>query len=145
MRTVNTMREQIEQSMWQRRAAGTVLSFFGALALGLACTGIYGVVAYLAAQRTREMGIRMALGAARLNILRDITGQAVRMTVAGLVIAVPLAMWARPMLAGFLYGEGAAFTFAGVAVLFLVVGLVAGIGPAQRAARVDPAITLRAE
>ena len=144
---VNTMREQIEQSLWQRRAAATVLSFFGPLALGLACTGIYGVVSYLAAQRTREMGIRMALGAGRATVLRDVIAQAARLTAGGLACAVPLAFWTRPLLARFLYPGAAAdtFAFAQVAFLFAAVGLIASLGPAYRAASVDPAITLRGE
>jgi len=147
VRTVNTMEEQIAQSLWQRRAASSVLTFFGVLALALACAGIYGLVAHTAAQRTREIGIRMALGAARADVLRQVAGQAVRLTVGGIAAGVPAAMWARPAIAGFLYrAEGVSvLTFSGVAVLFVAVALIASAVPARRAASIDPATALRHE
>jgi putative ABC transport system permease protein len=145
VRTVNTMQEQIEQSLWQRRAAAAVLSFFGALALVLACTGIHGVVAYTVAQRTREIGIRMALGALRGDVLRHVAAHAVRLALMGIALGVPLAMWSRPAVAAFLYrAEGASvLTFIGVAVLFFLVAVAASAVPARRAASIDPAIALR--
>src|SRR5207249_2274263 len=103
LRTVNTIEEQLEQSLWQRRAAASVLSFFGVLALALACTGVHGVVAYTAAQRTREIGIRMALGAVRADVVRQIAGHAMRMTAVGIAIGLGLSAWAKPAVAGFLY------------------------------------------
>jgi ABC-type antimicrobial peptide transport system permease subunit len=147
VRVVNTLQEQIEQSLWQRRAAAAVLTLFGALALGLACTGIHGVVAYATAQRAREIGIRMALGAGRDEVLRQIAGHALRMALAGIAVGIPLAVWAKPAVAGFLYRTDgvSAITFGGVALLFLLVALLASALPARRAASIDPATALRQE
>jgi predicted permease len=145
VRTVDTMEEQIAQGLWQRRAASSVLGFFGVLALVLACTGIHGVLAYAAAQRTREIGIRMALGAVRGDVLRQVTGHAMRLVLIGIGVGVPLAAWAKPAVAGFLYrADGVnVLTFAGVAALFVAVALVASAVPARRAASIDPVTALR--
>jgi predicted permease len=145
VRTVNTMEEQIAQSLWERRAASTVLTFFGVLALALACAGIHGLVAHGAAQRTREIGIRMALGAARADVLRQVAGEAVWWTAAGIALGIPAAILARPAIAQFLYGaEGVSvLTFGGVAVLFVALALIATAAPARKAASIDPAMALR--
>jgi predicted permease len=147
LRAVSTMEEQVEQSLWQRRAAASVLSLFGALALGLACTGIHGVVAYATARKTREIGIRMALGAGRATVLRQIAKDALRLALMGTAIGIPLAVWAKPAIAGFLYrAEGmTGITFGAVALLFAGVALMASALPARRAASIDPASVLRQE
>jgi ABC-type antimicrobial peptide transport system permease subunit len=147
LRAVSTMEEQIEQSLWQRHAAASVLSLFGALALGLACTGIHGVVAYATARKTREIGIRMALGAGRAKVLRQVGEDAIRLALMGIAIGIPLAAWAKPAIAGLLYrAEGmTATTFSAVALLFVGVALMASALPARRAASIDPASVLRQE
>jgi predicted permease len=147
VRGISTLQEQIEQSLWDRRAAASLLTLFSALALGLACTGVYGVVAYATAQRAREIGIRMALGAGRGDVGRQVAGHALRMAAAGIAAGIPLALWAKPAAAAFLYrADGvSAGTFAAVAGLFAGIALVASAIPARRAASVDPATVLRSD
>ncbi len=147
LRAVSTMEEQIEQSLWQRRAAASVLSLFGALALGLACTGIHGVVAYTTARKTREIAIRMALGSGRAKILRQTAGDAARLALIGIAIGIPLAAWAKPAVADLLYrAEGMTATaFILVTLLFVGIALLASALPARRAASIDPGSVLRHE
>jgi predicted permease len=147
VRAVSTIQEQIDQSLWERRAAASVLALFGLLALALACAGVHAVVACATAQRSREIGIRMALGAGRGEVQRQVAGSAVRLALAGITIGVPIAVWARQAVAAFLYrADGlSGVTFGGVAVLFVVVALAASAMPARRAASTDPAIVLRSE
>jgi predicted permease len=144
---ISTMRDQLDLSVWRQRAATSLLSFFGLLALALACAGINGVVAYGAAQRTREIGIRMALGAGRAHVLREVVGQAVRLTAAGIALGLPLALWAQPALASFLYGASSLepLAVAGVPLLFVAVAVGASFRPARRAAATDPVMALRQE
>jgi predicted permease len=147
VRPTSTVQEQIDQSLWQRRAAADVLALFGLLALVLTCTGIHGVVAHSTARRAREIGIRMALGAKRGDVLREIAGRAVRMALAGIAIGIGLAAWAKPAVANYLYGaeDVNAITFGAVAVLFVAIALLAAALPARRAASIDPALALRME
>jgi ABC-type antimicrobial peptide transport system permease subunit len=113
----------------------------------LSSLGIYGVIAYTVTQRSREMGIRMALGAKQKDILSLMVGQGLRMTLVGVGIGLALALVLGQLLSTLLYGIKAhdPLTFVGVAALLVTVALVATWLPARRAARVDPAITLRAE
>ncbi|MBI3695869.1 MAG: ABC transporter permease, partial [Acidobacteria bacterium] len=145
--TVNTMEEQMERSLWRERAVASLLSFFGVLAIALACAGIHGVLAHAVARETRSIGIRMALGADRGHVLRRVVGQALALTAAGIAAGLPLALWAKPLLAAFLYGIGAVepVVVAGVPLLFLLVAIAASLLPAWRAARIDPAVALREE
>jgi predicted permease len=147
VRAPTTLQEQIDQSLWDRRAAASLLTLFSALALGLACTGVYGVVAYATAQRSREIRIRMALGAARADVRRQVAAHALRLALAGIVAGIPLAIWAKPAAAAFLYrADGAgALTFTVVAALFAAIALIASAMPAHRAASTDPAAVLRME
>ena len=147
LRSVSTMQEQIDQSLWERRAAASVLTMFGLLALGLASTGVHAVVAYATAQRSREIGIRMALGAGRGVVQRQVAGQSVRLALVGIAAGIPIAIWAKTVAAAFLYqadGVGAA-TLGGVAALFVAIALAASAMPARRAASTDPAMVLRHE
>jgi putative ABC transport system permease protein len=147
LRAVSTMEEQIEQSVWERRAAASVLSLFGALALGLAWTGIHGLVAYATAQKTREIAIRMALGSGRTKVLGQIARNAIRLALTGIAIGIPLAAWVKPAIASFLYrAEGMTATaFSAVALLFVGVALLSSALPARRAASIDPVSVLRQE
>jgi ABC-type antimicrobial peptide transport system permease subunit len=147
VRAMSTIQEQIEQSLWDRRAAASVLTLFGILALALACTGVHAVVAYATSQRSREIGIRMALGAARGEVQRQVAAQALRLALAGIVLGIPLATFAKPAVAAFLYGADDlnAGAFGAVALLFVAVALAAAALPARRAASIDPAVVLRAD
>ncbi len=144
---VETFDQIVADSFGQPRFRATLLGGFGLLALALAAIGIYGVMAYSVAQRTREIGIRMALGAAAADVLRLVLRQALRLSfvavAAGLAASVVLARG----LASLLYGVRPIdpVTFAGVALLLLAVAAVAAWVPARRAARVDPIAALRNE
>jgi predicted permease len=147
LRSVSTMQEQIDQSLWERRAAASVLTMFGLLALGLASTGVHAVVAYATAQRSREIGIRMALGAGRGVVQRQVAGQSLRLALVGIAAGIPIALWAKTVASAFLYqtdGVGAA-TLGGVAALFAAIALAASAMPARKAASTDPATVLRHE
>ncbi len=129
------------------RVAATFAGSFGLLAMLLAAVGIYGVVAYSTRQRTREIGIRMALGAERGGIYRLVLEQGLRLTLAGLVVGTALAVAFTRLLKAQLFGvsETDAITFASVGLLLAVVALLACHIPARRATRVDPMVALRYE
>jgi len=155
---VKTQIEQADQSLAQERFFPKLTGFFGLLALLLASIGLYGVMAYSVAQRTQETGIRMALGATRLNILKRTIGQGMLLAVIGIAIGTGLAFaLARSIsganfelarfLSGFLFGVNATdwMTFAAVPLLLTIVVLAACWIPARRATKVDPMVALRCE
>src|SRR5438105_3721337 len=129
------------------RVAATFAASFGFLAMVLAAVGVYGVVAYSTRQRTREIGIRMALGAEKGGIYRLVLGQGFRLTLAGLVVGTALAVAFTRLLKAQLFGisETDAITFASVGLLLAIVALLACHIPARRATRVDPMVALRYE
>ena len=117
------------------------------LTLALAAIGIYGVVSFWVNQRTREIGIRMALGADQQNILSVVLREGITLTVIGLIIGLPLAFGLTNLLPNFLYGVGQhdPVTFIAIAVLLGAVAVLACFVPARRAAKVDPMVALRHE
>jgi ABC-type antimicrobial peptide transport system permease subunit len=117
------------------------------LALILAAVGIYGVVAYSTRQRTHEIGIRMALGAAQGDVFRSVLGQGIRLALAGLVVGLIVSLAFTRFLRGMLFGVGAVdwITFALVPVLLLIVAIAACFIPARRAASIEPMQALRTE
>jgi len=127
--------------------AATFAGSFGLLAMLLAAVGIYGVVAYATRQRTREIGIRMALGAEKVQIYRLVLGQGLRLMLAGLVVGMALSLAVTRLLKSKLYAVGStdALTFASVAVLLSVVTLIACHIPARRATSIEPTVALRCE
>jgi predicted permease len=129
------------------RFLSVLLTLFGALALTLAAIGLYGVVAYGVGQRTHEIGIRMALGAGRARVLRNVVGQGMRWTLLGLALGLAGAFAATRLLAGLLFGVAPtdAVTFAGVALLLAAAAALASWVPARRAAATDPLTALRSE
>jgi predicted permease len=129
------------------RVAATFAGSFGFLAMLLAAVGIYGIVAYTTRQCTREIGIRVALGAERRGIYRLVLGQGFRLTLGGLVVGTPLAVAVTRLLKAQLFGisETDALTFASVGLLLAVVALLACHIPARRATRIDPMVALRHE
>ncbi len=145
--SVSTVREQLDDSLAQRRFLMTLLTIFSGLALLLALVGVYGVVSYSASQRTREMGVRLALGAKRGQVLRLVLGEGFRLAALGAVLGLAGAFAVTRFMESLLFGVGAADPVSLLAVGLLVVGtsIAACCFPALRAARVDPASALRYE
>ncbi|MBZ5565332.1 MAG: FtsX-like permease family protein, partial [Acidobacteriia bacterium] len=129
------------------RVAATFVGSFGLLALALAAVGIYGVVAYATRQRTHEIGIRMAMGAQRADVLRLVLGQGVRLTLTGVGIGLGVSLAVTRFLRSLLFGVAPTdlVTYVAVALLLCLVALVACYIPARRATRVDPMVALRCE
>jgi putative ABC transport system permease protein len=129
------------------RLRATLLGLFAGLALALAVVGVYGVVAYLVGQRIREIGVRLALGAGRADILRLLVLQGVRPVVAGLVLGLVASFGASRLLQAMLFGVTSSdiLTYVAAAGALLAASVAAIVIPARRALRVDPAITLRSE
>jgi ABC-type antimicrobial peptide transport system permease subunit len=144
---IRTMNEIIGQSISERRFALMLIAGFAGLSLFLAAFGIYSVMSYTVAQRTPEIGIRMALGAKVYQILWMIERQALALTIIGLTIGLLAASVLTRFLKTMLFGIGPAdpVTFLGVAGALLFVGMLACCSPAWRASRVDPLDTLRQE
>ncbi|HEX6773302.1 MAG TPA: ABC transporter permease, partial [Acidobacteriaceae bacterium] len=142
-----TMESVVADSMASRRFAMTILGAFAALALLLAGVGIYGVIAYVVGQRTHEIGIRMALGAQRRNVLGLVLWQGARLALIGVAIGIAGAAALTRLMSGLLYGVSATdpITFAAVALVLIIVALAACYFPARRATRVDPVSALRYE
>jgi predicted permease len=144
---IQTMDQILSQSLARRRLYVVLLGVFASVALVLAAAGIYGVVSYSVTQRTREMGIRVALGAERLDVLRLIILQAAKLALAGELLGILVALAVTHLMASLLFGVSAVdpITFAGVVLLLTAVAFVACYIPARRAMRVDPIVTLRYE
>ena len=144
---LSTQTESIERLLTQERVIARLASFFGVLALLLACVGLYGLLSYEVARRTREIGIRMSLGAERRDVTRLIIARGIRLTVLGLALGAAIGLGLTRVLASLLYGVKPADvpTYLFVAVLLAAVALAASYIPAWRAAKVDPMVALRYE
>ncbi len=142
---VQTMDTVISNSIAARRFSMILLGVFAGLALVLACVGIYGVISYMVGQRTHEIGVRMALGAQRDDVLRLVIGHGAKMALIGVAIGIGASLGLTRLMANQLFGVSAhdPLTFAGVGVLLLLVAVAACYIPARRATRVDPMIALR--
>jgi ABC-type antimicrobial peptide transport system permease subunit len=142
-----TMNDVISTSLAARRLLMILLGFFAGIALVLSCVGIYGVISHLAEERRREMGVRMALGARRSDILLLVLKQGASMALPGIGIGVVFALGLTRMISSQLYGVTAhdPLTFCGVGMVLLAVALAACYIPARRATRVDPVVALRYE
>jgi putative ABC transport system permease protein len=144
---VQTLEQATATSLWRQRVQGRALAVFAALALGLAIIGIYGVVSYTVAQRTRELGVRMALGATGRDVVRLIVGHGARLALIGVALGIVGALLANRALAVLLYGvkSNDPATYAGVALVLALVAALASWLPALRATRVDPVSAIRTE
>ena len=144
---VTTLDEQMRRNLDQERLIAQLVSFFGAVALILACIGLYGVMAHGVARRTNEIGIRMALGARGGNIAWMVIRETLHLVLAGLVIGVPAALVGAKLISAQLFGLKPAdpLTLVGASVVLTIVALLAGYLPARRASRVNPLSALRYE
>jgi putative ABC transport system permease protein len=144
---VNTMDKLVESSVGQRKLSMILLGVFSVIAMLLASIGIYGVMSYSVTQRSRELGIRMALGAARSRVLALVVGQGMALAGAGVAIGLVAAFALTRFLTSQLYGVGATdpVTFTLVSALLVTIALLATLMPAMRATRVDPVVALRDE
>ncbi len=142
-----TLNETVSASLSERRFSMEMVALFGLTALLLAGLGIYGVISYVVSERTHEIGIRLALGAQRRNIMRMVLRQGFRLAIAGAAVGLLGALIVSHLMANLLYGVSPydPLTFAGVAIVLTVVALAACYIPARRAMRVDPIVALRYE
>ena len=144
---VRTMNEVVGANLSTPRFTGILLTAFAVLALTLSAIGIYGVLSYLVSRRTREIGIRVAIGAGRRDVIRLIMRSGLLLAVTGVLIGLALAAWTAQFLRGVLHGVSPLdpATFAAVAFVLTIVAAIASLVPAWRATRVDPVIALKAE
>ena len=145
--SANTVTEMVSNSLAQQRLIARLTTIFGALALGLACLGLYGVMSYMVAHRTGELGIRLALGATRPGVLWMVMRQSIALATAGIVAGLFLSLLTARSVSSLLFGlspydPATMFT---AAVILLAVSLASGLRPAWRAAKVDPMVALRYE
>ena len=144
---VRTLDEVIAGALAPRRLSMILLGVFAGLALALACVGIYGVVSYLVGQRTHEIGVRVALGAQRSDVLRLVLGEGAKMALVGVTAGIAAAFGLTRLMANQLFGVTARdpLTYVSLAVLLMLVALFACYVPARRAVRLDPVVALRCE
>jgi len=144
---VQTMDDVVATSYAARRLTMILLGVFAALALALACVGIYGVISYFVGQRTQEIGIRMALGAQRSDIVYLVLGEGTKMALLGAAVGTVASLILTRLMAKQLFGVSAQdpLTYASVVVVLMLVAVVACYIPARRAVRVDPMTSLRCE
>jgi putative ABC transport system permease protein len=144
---IRTMTEIVATSLMKRKFTMLLLAIFAGLAVTLAAIGLYGVMSYSVSQRTREIGIRMALGAQRRQVLRLVVKQGMTLTAIGVVLGIAASLGLTRLMANLLFGVSAtdSLTFLGLSVVLLAVALLACWLPARRASGVDPMVALRAE
>jgi putative ABC transport system permease protein len=144
---VRTLEEVRQREFWQFALYGWIFGVIGVVGVLLASTGVYGVLAYSVSQRTREIGVRVTLGAGQRQIVRLIVGQGLALTTTGVVIGLGLAALGTPLTRSLLYNVSPfdPFSFVAVSLMLIVVALVASYVPARRAMKVDPVVALRQE
>jgi putative ABC transport system permease protein len=144
---VRTMDQQLSNSLTRRRFSVSLLTAFGLVAVSLAAIGLYGVLAFIVAQRRREIGVRMALGAQPRDVIADVMGQGLRLAGIGVAIGLALALAGTRILDSLLFATSPTdtVTFVAVATLLVVIAAAASLVPALRASRVDPLMALRDE
>jgi putative ABC transport system permease protein len=145
--SVQTMREVLSNSLAPRRLSMILLAIFATLALAMSCIGIYGVTSYLVGERTREIGVRMALGAQPGDVLRLVLREGTLMALLGVIVGLAASLALTRLLNNQLFGVSAhdPLTFAAVALLLLLVAVFACYLPARRAMQIDPIVALRCE
>jgi len=147
IRKVTTLRAQVDQASARERLVMSLASCFGGFALLLAAVGLYGTLAYAVARRTREIGVRLALGAQRGAVLRMVLVESLTLVGGGMLVGVPLSLAAGYLLRSFLFGVTAydTPTLIGASAVLTAVALLAAFAPARRASRVDPLMALKYE
>jgi predicted permease len=147
VRSVTTLRARVDQATTRERLLLSLASGFGGIALILAAVGLYGTLAYAVARRTREIGVRLALGATRGSVLRLVLGESLTLVAGGMLLGVPLSLAAGYFLRGFLFGVTAYDMPAliGASLVLTAVALLAAFAPARRASRIDPLLALKYE
>jgi predicted permease len=145
--SIDSMEQDVDKTLLQERMIAWLSAFFGALAVVLACIGLYGVMSYTAARRTSEIGVRLALGATRMNVLGMVLKESVLLVGIGIALGLPATIAATHGIKSLLFGIGASdpVTIAGAAALMLAVAVAAAYVPARRASSVDPLVALRHE
>jgi ABC-type antimicrobial peptide transport system permease subunit len=145
MMDVSTQIEQVERRFAQEKVFAQAYTLFGGLALLLAAIGLFGLMSYSVSRRTNEIGIRMALGAQRQDVLRLVMRESMILVAAGIVVGVAIAAGASRLVTTLLFGLAGtdSVTIAGAIAVMIVVSALAGFLPARRASRVDPMIALR--
>jgi putative ABC transport system permease protein len=144
---VRTMSDVVDATLSTPRFTGVLLGTFATLALMLSAIGIYGVLSYVVSRRTREIGIRVAIGAQRAEVIRLVLRSGLSLALVGVVIGVAAAAWASQLMRGLLHDvrPGDPLTFLAVGVLLSAVAALASFVPAWRASRVDPVVVLKGE
>ena len=144
---VKTLEQYRRDELSDKRLQAVLIGGFGLLALALASLGLYGMLSFSVAQRTQEIGIRMALGASQRDVLRLVVGQGIKLIAIGVALGLAGAFAATRVLQSLLFGVSATdpLTFVGVPLLLLIVALLACWVPARRATKIDPMIALRYE
>jgi putative ABC transport system permease protein len=144
---LSSMQQKISGTLERSHFDTFLLAIFAGTALLLSSVGIYGVLSYTVAQRSREIGIRMALGASQAQVMRDVLGHGIRLTTLGLMVGIAGALMVTHLLASLLYGVAStdALTFVAVSLILATVALIASYLPSRRAMRVDPLVALRYE
>ena len=144
---MRTQSEIVDRTLFNERLVARLFGLFGALGLALACIGVYGLLSYEVARRTREIGIRSALGAQRVDLLLLVVRQGLVLLLCGVAAGIGVSMGVTRLLISLLYGVRPtdAVTFSAVAAILIFVGLIACLIPARRAASIDPMVALRAE
>jgi predicted permease len=147
LRSIETLEGQIDETLLQERLFTKVLGFFGLLALGLACVGLYGIMSYAVVCRTNEIGVRLALGSEPSDVLRMVLRETMLLVLVGIAIGVPVALAATRLLSSLLFGltPGDPATILLGMLVMATVALFAGYLPARKASRVDPMVALRYE
>jgi predicted permease len=144
---IDTVDEQLNDVLVQERLVASLSGFFGGLAVLLACVGLYGVISFTVARRTSEMGIRLALGATRGQLLWAVLRESLVLVAAGVAVGVPAALALTRLIASRLFGVSPTdvVTMSGAVAMIVALAAIAGLLPARRAARVDPMLALRSE
>jgi ABC-type antimicrobial peptide transport system permease subunit len=144
---IRSFADQIENSLFQPRLMMSLTSIFGALALLLAAVGLYGLMSYMVTTRTREIGVRLALGARPARVLRMVLGHALRMVVIGIMVGLPFALLSSRLIDSMVFGVTPTdtLTIGGAIAVLAVVGAASAALPARRAATLNPVTAIHVE